>query len=661
MRLPPQQAMAYGADYYPEQWPEEVWDTDVRLMREAGVNIVNVATFSWALIQPAPETFDFAVLDRIMDLLADAGIAASLATPTAAPPAWFFRQFPHVLPVRADGTLLGVGARESYCASAPEYREAAATVARSLAVRYADHPALAMWHVNNEYGAHVGPCYCDRSAQEFRRWLRRGYGTLEQLNDSWNTMFWGQRYSAWEEIMPPREAPMPVNSTQRLDFMRFSNEQYLECYQNERDVLRSITPHTPITTNIMAGNCKEMEYWQWSDEVDFIANSSYLDGEDPASHIGLAMSADLARAFAHGEPWLLMEHSTGAVNWQPRNIAKVPGQMRRNSLAHIARGSEGAMFFQWRASRYGSEKFHSAMVPHAGTSTQLWADVVSLGRDIAALGEVKGSRVLADVAIVWDSQSWWAMEFEDMPTCDLRYMDRIRAYYAALWRRDVTVDFVPPSGDLTRYRAVLMPSLYLLSDSFAQSVRAYVDGGGTLFVGYFSGIVDEHDRIHPGPFPGGLRDVLGLSIEEFHPLCDGQVVELSDGSSADIWSERVVPSGARTLRTFGTGPDAGHPALTRNAFGKGTAWYLAANLGADALAPILETVLNSAGASVAGADSPVETVRRTNGTTGYLFLINHDADHDATVDASGVDLLTGRRWQGTVQLPPSGVVVLRQA
>jgi len=655
--------LAFGGDYNPEQWPEEVWDADVRLMREIGVNLVTVGVFAWAMLEPEPGRYDFGWLDRVLDRLHGAEVLVDLATPTASPPAWLARRHPASLPVTRAGQVLGIGARESFCPSSPDYRAAAAGIVGQLAQRYGDHPALVMWHVHNEFGAHVGPCYCATSEQAFRRWLRSRYGDLGALNAAWGTAFWGQRYGDWAEITAPRQAPMPVNPAQQLDFLRFSNAEYLDCYRAERDLLRTATPDIPITTNFMATTCKHIDYWTWAGEVDVVANDHYLRGEDPANHIDLAMAGDLSRGLAGGAPWMLMEHSTSAVNWQPRNLAKAPGQLRRNSLAHIARGSDSALFFQWRNSRSGAEKFHSAMVPQAGSRGRIWREVTGLGADLAALAELRGSRVHADIALVWDWQSWWALELEFRPSVDLDYGDRIRAVYTALWQANRTVDFVPPTADLSGYRLVILPSLYLAGPAAAANLRGYVEAGGQLLVSYFSGIVDEHDTVHPGPYPGALRDLLGLWIDEFHPLGRDEVIELvaPDGRiRADVWSEAVVPAGCQPVITFGTGPDAGQPALTRHDFGAGTAWYLATRPDPAGLARILDLVVGAAGLPAAPSAPPgVEIVRRRSAAASWLFLINHSGA-PVIVPARGRDLLSGQVHESTVPLPPGGVAVLRE-
>jgi beta-galactosidase len=658
MRLLPQLGkIGYGGDYNPEQWPEDVWTADVQLMREAGVNLISVGIFAWATLEPAPGEYEFGWLDRVLGLLHGAGIAVDLATPTAAPPAWFFRRHPEARLVSREGHVLGGGARQSFCPSSPAYREAAAGITRRLAERYADHPALTLWHAHNEYGGANPACYCVTSAEAFRGWLRNRYGGLPALNEAWGTSFWGQRYGDWAEIEPPRAAPTAVNPAQQLDFLRFCSDEHLACFRAERDLLHRATPDVPVTTNFMIANCKWIDYWRWSAEVDVVSNDHYLQAERADNHIELAMAADLTRSVAGGRAWLLMEHSTGAVNWQPRNVAKLPGEMRRNSFAHVARGAESVLFFQWRASRFGAEKFHSAMLPHGGTGTRIWRDVVRLGAELANLDELVGTRVAADLAIVWDWQSWWALELEWRPSVDLSYLDRMSTFYDRVWRSHRTADFVHPEGDLRGYPLVLVPSLYLTTKSAAENLTAYVRSGGTLVVSYFSGVVDEHDTVHPGGHPGALRDLLGLEVEEFLPLRQGERVGLERGMSGDVWAERIELAGAEAWIRYVDGPATGGPAVTRHRVGDGVAWYVSTRLGgAD-----LDAVLREAGVTDDG-DVPdgVEVVRRVGDSASYLVAINH-GDRDVELPGAGKELLTGAPCHGFLPVPAGEVRVLRSA
>ncbi|MEZ0066208.1 beta-galactosidase [Streptacidiphilus sp. MAP12-20] len=634
--------IAYGGDYNPEQWPEEVWPEDVALMREAGVNLVSLGIFSWARLEPRPGEFDFGWLDRIISLLHAGGIAVDLATPTASPPAWFQRANPHVRPVTEDGRTLGYGARQTYCPSSPEYAAAAARITRELVARYAGHPAVVLWHIHNEYGCHVARCYCERSAAAFREWLADRYKTVEVLNEAWGTSFWGQRYDSFAEIDAPRAAPTGVNPAQQLDFRRFSSDALLTLYCAERDIVRAADPDVPITTNFMAGLSDNLDLWAWAREVDLVATDHYTAAERPDNQIGLALSADLTRSLAGGAPWLLMEHSTSAVNWQPRNIAKRPGELARNSLAHVARGADGVLFFQWRASRSGAEKYHSAMLPHAGTDTRLWREVVELGARLRELAPLRGSRVEAQVAIVWDWESRWALDLEYRPSVELDFRERIDAYYERLWRAGVTVDFVHPGADLSRYRLVVAPSMYVTRTAWAENLRAWVRSGGTLLTSYFTGIVDEHDAVHLGGYPGALRDVLGVRTEEFLPLRKDETTRLvapprMDGAdaapgTAGRWAEDLALDGASAVLQHADGPAAGRPAVTRHRFGDGTAWYVATAPDPGTLDAVLRAALADAGVRTpSGLPDGVERVRRADGSgSSWDVVINHTAA-DATV------------------------------
>ncbi|MEV0182705.1 beta-galactosidase [Streptomyces sp. NPDC050625] len=659
--------IAYGGDYNPEQWPEEVWAEDVRLMREAGVNMVSVGIFSWALTEPSEGAYDFSRMDRILGLLHENGIAADLATPTAAPPAWFFRAHPEALPVDRDGRTLSYGSRQTFCPSSPAYRAAALRITGALAERYADHPAVVMWHVHNEYGCHNAACYCDTSAEAFRRWLRARYGDdLAALNHAWGTTFWSQWYYAWDEILPPRATGAVPNPTHQLDWRRFCSDELLSLYTAERDVLRAAAPAIPATTNFMVmHNFDALDYWRWAPELDVVSNDHYLMSADPESEIDVALSGDLMRSLAGG-PWLLMEHSTGAVNWQPVNRAKRPGELRRNALAHVAHGADGIAYFQWRAAKAGAEQWHSAMLPHSGTDSRIWRDVVRLGADLRALAEVRGTTGTAEVAIVWDWNARWAVELPSQPSGELRYLELARAWYEPLWRSGVAVDFVRPDADLSAYRVVLAPNVYLVDDTGAANLTSYAERGGTLAVGFHSGAVDENCHVRLGGYPGAFREVLGVRSDELFPLLPGEPVGLSgevpDGASGTLWSERVRLEGAETVASYADGPLAGVPAVTRHAHGTGTAWYVATLPDPDTLAGLLDRIRAEAGvAPVRTAPPGVEVVQRRGTDADYLFVIDH-AGRGAQVPVApgATELLSGKETPGTVTVAPGDIAVVRE-
>ena len=547
-------------------------------MQEAGVNLVSLGVFSWAFLEPRPGQFEFSWLDHVMDLLHEHGVSVNLATATASPPPWLAHYHPETLPLTAEGVRLWPGGRQHYCPSSPVYRDHAVRLVRNLAERYSDHPALAMWHVNNEYGCHVSKCYCDVSAEAFRGWLRERYGDVDALNEAWGTAFWSQRYSDFAEINPPRRAPTFPNPTQALDFKRFSSDALLECFELERAILRELTPGVPLTTNFM-GFFKPVDYWKWARREDIVSHDHYSDPDDPEAHVGAAMSYDLMRSLGGGQPWLLMEQSPGHVNWRERNLVKPPNQMRLWSYQAVARGADGVMFFQWRASKAGAEKFHAGMIPHGGTETRVWREVADLGRELAGLGELDGTRSSADVAILFDWNSWWALETSSKPSVDVRQLEQLLSYYHVLFQANVPVDFVSADGDLSPYRVVLAPNLYLASKETARRVADHVASGAKFVTSFFSAIVDENDHVYLGGYPGPWRDLLGIVVEEFVPFPEGHegTIRAAPGKvwNCSIWSEVVALRGAEAMATFEGGICKGLAAVTRNEVGAGAAYYLA--------------------------------------------------------------------------------------
>jgi beta-galactosidase len=654
--------IAYGGDYNPEQWPEEVWLEDVALMREVGVTMVSVGIFSWALCEPREGEYEFGWLDRLLDLLHANGIRVDLGTPTASPPAWFFATYPQARVVTREGVTLGFGSRGMAGPSSPEYRRAAVGITTELARRYGTHPAVALWHVHNEYGAPVSEDYSPSSAAAFRTWLQDRYGSLDALNAAWGTTFWGQRYGAWEHVGVPAAAASVVNPAQRLDFARFTDHALRECFVAERDAIRAHSS-VPITTNFMAGSCPSTDLWAWGREVDVVSNDHYLTAADHRGHVGLALSADLTRSVAGGKPWMLMEHSPSAVNWQPRNVAKRPGEMARNAYAHLGRGADAILFFQWRASRSGAEKFHSAMLPHAGTSSRVWREVVELGAELGRLAEVQGSRVQADVAILWDWESFWAQDLEWRPSVDVDHRERINAFYDRLWQDGVTVDFAHPEADLSGYRMVLAPASYLLTAAAGANLAAYVEAGGTLVASYFSGVVDECDAVHPGGYGAPLRAALGLTVEEFLPLRVGDSVHLDWRSGTelvgDVWADAIALEGADVVATYVDGPAAGQPAITRHSHGDGTGWYVSTRLDVDRLAVVLTDAYADAGITPSPLPGEVEVVRRRGEHADYLVVLNH-GDQAVDVPTHGTDLLTGEVVHGSVKVPAGGHALVRE-
>ncbi|MEY9212283.1 beta-galactosidase [Thermobifida halotolerans] len=618
--MPAPTSLWFGGDYNPEQWPETVWAEDMRLMREAGVTLVTVGVFSWSLLEPEEGTYDFAWLDRVLDLLHRNGIGAALATPTASPPPWFTLAHPDAMPVTADGVRLTHGSRDTYDVCAPAYREACLRITRELARRYAHHPALVMWHVHNEYGTHTHSAH---AARAFRDWLRDRHGTLEALNDAWTTAFWSQRYSAWEQVQPPRATQYLPNPAHLLDFRRFLADAMRAHYRAQRDVLRAANPAVPVTTNLAFGSWVPVNPWTWDGDLDLVAVDVYPDSTGAGAAHQHAFAADLARSWGGRRPWLLMEQATGHLGNRVR--PKAPGEIIRHSLTHVARGSRGAMFFQWRASRGGAEQWHPAMLPHAGADSPVFSEVRELGALLGRLADVRDAEVVEDAAVVWDPECWWALQAPALPAPDLDYPAAVRQVHRALWRQGRTVAFASPHAPLPDLPLLVVPMLYVTSDATARALAAHVERGGVLVATYLSGTADEHARVRTGGYPGALRDLLGVRALQYHPLdaAEQVAVRAADGTDygrARAWSEHLRVDDARVEASYVGGPLDGLPAITRADRGAGQAWYVSCDLDDAALG----AVLARACAPRRPAPPPgVEVVRRTAGDESWVFVLNH--------------------------------------
>ncbi|MEV6262650.1 beta-galactosidase [Streptomyces sp. NPDC051784] len=643
----------FGGDYNPEQWPEEVWADDVRLMKEAGVNSVTVGVFSWATIEPRPGAREFGWLDRLMDLLHAHGIGVVLATPTSSPPPWMGALHPETLPRAEDGTLVSYGSRQHFCPSSPVYRRYAASLTEDLAARYAGHPALTVWHVNNEYCTH---CWCDETAAHFRRWLASRYTSLEALNKAWGTAFWSQRYDNWSEILPPRKAQYLRNPAQELDFKRFTSDALMECYTAERDIVARHAPHIPVTTNFMplwAGQ----DAWAWAEQEDIVSVDVYPDSADPLGGQYNAMLADMTRAQARG-PWMLMEQAAGAVNWRPVNRPKPAGLNRLWSLQSVARGADALCYFQWRQSRQGAEKFHSGMLSHAGETGRTFREVKRLGAELSRLGhEVTGAEVPAEVAVLHDWEAWWSATQDGRPSSLVSYPELVRAWHRGLWESGFATDFAHPRADLAAYRMVLVPQLQLLRDEAIDNLAAYVRGGGTLLCGFFTGVTDVDDRVRSGGMDSRLRELFGIrTVHEWWPLEAGETVDC-DGFTGSLWAEELeADEGTEIVSAYRGGELDGLPAVLR----KGTAWYVSTLPEPEALRDLFRLVAPEAGVRPVLADLPdgVEAVRR--GET--LFLLNHGRSPvTAPLPGRHIDLLTDTVAEGSVELGRYGVAVLKDA
>lgn len=656
----PTNGLSFGADYNPEQWDRSVWREDMELMREAGVNLVSLGIFSWGLLEVADGAYDWAWFDEIVDLLEENGIAIDLATPTAAPPGWLLHKHPEILPVEHDGLKHWPGARLGWCPSSPVFREHSLRIVRALADRYGARDHVVMWHVSNELGGGNGHCYCDVSAAAFRRWLRDKYTSLDALNAAWDSAFWGHTYRDFEHVLPPR-GNESKNPSLVLDFDRFSSDELLQQYLAERSVLKEVTPDLPVTTNFMVGAEQDaVDYPRWSPYMDILANDHYTRSSDALPQQDVAFSGDRMRALTtDGRPWMLMEHSTSAVNWQPRNRAKRAGEAVRNSLSHVAHGADGILFFQWRASRGGAEQFHSAMVPHAGRDTAVFRAVKELGADLRALAPVQGSRVRqARVAILFDDEAGWALQKGVKPNNELTYGRSLRDWHLALWERNIAMEVISPWNDFSGYDTLIAANLFVVSDQNAARIAHFAESGGTLIVTPNSGIVDTDNQVRLGGYPGAFREVLGAWSEEIHPLQADERFTLDTGWTGTDWSEHVHADNADILARYVGGPLDGVPAVTSRGFPSGgRAIYVSAGLDSASVAALARSVVPA----IDEPDLPrdVEMLVRESDAEAFVFFINHSSD-DVSVAGTGVEMLTATDIVDVLDVPSGAVRVLRR-
>ena len=692
--------IAFGGDYNPDQWSEETWDDDVRLMKKSGVNTVALAIFSWDRIQPQENRWDFGWLDRIIDKLGKAGIATDLASATATAPLWLYEKHPEVLPCDKFGHPVNAGSRQSWSPTSPVFKEYALTLCRKLAERYGANPYVTAWHMGNEYGWNNRNDYSDNALNAFRLWCERKYGTIGALNQAWGTTFWGQEMNSFDEVLIPRfmGADSMVNPGQKLDFERFGNDMLLDFYKAERDAIAEICPDKPFTTNFMVSTdqcC--MDYADWANEVNFVSNDHYFH-EGGEMHLDeLACSDALMDSFALGKPWYVMEHSTSAVQWKPLNMRKRKGETVRDSLAHVAMGADAINFFQWRASAFGAESFHSAMVPHAGEDTKLFRQVCELGETLRTLADagVQGSELeRSDTAILFSAESEWATRSQTLPSMKLNHWHDVRDWYRAFLDAGTRADIVPLKYDWSDYKTVVLPTVLMLSAVDTRRLADFAAAGGRVVVGYATGLIDENFHTWLGGYPGAgnglLRDMLGIRGEEFNILGSGvegepEAIRLGaggevaledaaalNGATTRLWQNDVTVTGDRTqVLAMYAGEEAdeweldGMAAVTRNPYGAGEAYFVGCDLDVADLTKLIRTYLAApAQSQQSQANTDVlHTVRKSADAAFDFYLPRGKKEVELQgVEGEPVVLFQTERGEenGSYTVRRNGVLVVRR-
>lgn len=676
----------FGGDWNPEQWPEETWEHDIEMLEDAHINEVTINVFSWALLQPAEDRYDFTMLDNIVALLVKHDFNIVMATGTAALPAWMVREHPEVIRAEQNGQRHIFGGRHNFCPTSPYFRTASRALAAHVGERYAGTPGLVTWHVGNEYGGGGGLCYCEQCAATFREWLKAKYGSIEALNRAWCSNFWSHTLTDWTDVVPPvtygdgiSDAKCVVSGL-HMDYRRFQNDMQLACFIAERDAIREYDATTPVTTNLM-GTFKDLDYFVWGREMDVVSWDNYPGMDTPPSYT--AMCHDLMRGVGGGKPFMLMEQTPNQQNWFPFCKVKRPGEVRKLSWQAVAHGADTVQFFQMKQSLGGCERFHGAVIAHDGTEhSRVFRETAALGGELAqTAAPIMGSQVRARVAIMFDWHSYWSLEGCVGPTAGLSYPNEVHRFYRAFWNRNIAVDMIAsatPLSELRQYDLVVAPALISVLPGVSETLEAYVNGGGRFITGYMAGIHDEHDLVIPGGYPGALRRLMGVWVEEIDALAPGDTISVrfdgrdsnNSSNSGEIVASIMQCESAQPIATYGGSEFyAGTPAITINNFGEGAAYFVGTPLNDDCMDAFVAPIISSLHLPAIETPDDVSLALRyiaDNGTdvavsgSAYAFLLNHAAEsrtvHIPQLEGA-TNLLTGEKLPAEITLPAYGVIV----
>lgn len=655
----------HGADYNPEQWlhDKSVWDEDMRLMKLAHCNEMSVGIFSWAKLEPREGEYDFSFLDETIEKIGKNGGKVILATPSGARPHWMADQYPEVLRVGPDGVREHFRGRHNHCFTSPVYREKVRKMNRLLAERYGNNPTVIAWHVSNEYG---GECHCPLCAQAFRDFLKEKYhGDINELNQAYWATFWSHTYDSFEQIEPPGKLTETGIHGLNLDWRRFVTHQTMDFIRNETQPLREVAPHLPVTINMMY-EFYDLDYRKLAEVIDFASWDSYPEwhyGDDSVIAQRTAFWHDLYRSLK-GKPFLLMESTPSLVNWKPYNKPKRPGMDVLSSIQAVAHGSDSVQYFQWRKSRGSSEKFHGAVVGHDGTEhTRVFRSVQTTGMILEQIDEIAGTVTDARAAVVFDWENMWALDdCQGYSNVDKKYLETCYAYHRVFWERGIDCDIISPKADLSRYKIVVAPMLYMTDQDTISNLKHYVEQGGILYGTYMMGTVDGNDLCWLGGIPAGeLKGVFGITAEEIdtlypderqHVVMAGREYELQD------YCEMIHPEGAEVLALYSDGYYAGTPAVTVNRWGRGEAVYQACRDCGGLKEQVLSELIEKSGLSSVvdtkeALPHSVTAHSRTDGVHTYVFVENYSDQLAAPVKLRGemVDLISGEKVNACTLLP----------
>ncbi len=589
--------MKLGVCYYPEHWLRERWPIDAQQMREAGISIVRIAEFAWALMEPSQGDYDWAWLDDAIQVLVDEGHQIVLCTPTAAPPAWLIQSHPDILPVDEKGRRLRFGSRRHYCPNNPAFQHHTEKIVRAMAERYGNHPSVIGWQIDNEFACYIPRCYCDVCAAKFRGWLEEKYKTLEALNDAWGTAFWSQVYNEWEQIEPPNLTVAEPNPSHVLDYHRFFSDSWVAYQDIQISNLKNLIAKRQFITHNIIGNLTDIDYYDLAENLDFISWDSYptgyaeMGGDDryfpgesrpKYSHdLGDPMITGFFHSMTRGlkqAPFWIMEHQTGMVNWSHTNTGVRPGALRLWTWQALASGAEAVVYFRWRASRFGLEQHHSGLRKHDGSPDVGYHDLLSMKSERELMEKISEEPLKAPIAMLMDYNDLWAIDHQPHRE-GFDYLRYLFVFFRACQKLGLNVDLVSREADWSEYTILLAPTAHLGSEKLAQRLHDFAEQGGTVMLGIRSGFKTSTNVVTDLPLPGVFKGLVGATVAQWHPLPSGvsyplQSEILNTSSEVTFWAEALNPdSGTNVLASYETEPFQGKAAITQKQIGNGQIYY----------------------------------------------------------------------------------------
>jgi beta-galactosidase len=663
--------MYFGADYYPEHWPREWWETHAKLMREANLNVVRLAEFAWAKLEPEEGTYDFTWLDEAMEVLAKEGVQVVMGTPTATPPKWLMDKHSDIYMKDAYVRVRGFGSRRHYCHNNPVFLKESKRIAAKMAEHYAGNPNVVAWQIDNEFGCHdTTNCYCEHCLDAFKVWLQRKYGTVDTLNSEWGTVFWSQTYRTWDELILPaytatenlNHRNFSHNPGMLLDFQRFSSDSVVAYQKLQVEEIRK-SCSLPITHNLM-GHFSDLDYYNLGMDLDFVSWDNYIQSPwGNTSYTGVAMAHDLMRGIRNQNFWV-MELQSGPCGWDVLGDTPKPGQIRLWTYQSIAHGAEGIVYFRWRACTFGTEEYWYGILDHDGIPRRRYFEIQQTGRELQALSDlIVDSRVVTEAALIKSYDNVWSHRFQKhAPQFD--YNKLLGEYYTALAANSISIDITSENNDLSQYKIVFMPAFNLMTEELKTRLETYVQNGGTLVTSFRSGTRNWNNSMTTETLPGYFKNLAGIEVEEFDALNFGRKVKVTGSvgeSNAVIWCDVINPENAQVLATYADEYYKGKAAVTVNQFGKGLVYYVGCDLEPAAMKELVKTIAERAAVKPVFTNLPegVEAVLKEKAGKQYIMVMNHNSSEAALkLPSSYQELISGKSVQGQLELEPYGVAVL---